>query len=428
MSWYTVAIATMMYGIAFLDRQVLSFMVGPIRADLKISDFELSLLHGAGFAVFYAIFALPIGILVDRYSRRVLMCGGVAIWSVATAACGLAQSFFQLFFARMIVGAGEAVVNPCANSMISDVFPKRGVTLALAVFTCGAAVGSAISVTAVGYLISATAHLDVVNVPLLGPMKPWRMIFMVVGLPGLLLALLNFTFPEPRRRGKASTTTPPLPAVLHFMKTRRGFFVCHFLGYSLIQIASYCTYSWVPTYMIRHFHWEVSQVALAVSGMTLCSIPLSASLGWFINRRYDAGHTDAHLSMYAVAILVCAPIIIAAAILAPTPSVAVVLFAVGLGPLAYIGIAGAAMQVMTPNEFRGQVSVMFMFVMTCLGIGLGPSVPALFTDFLFHDDNMVGSSMALTVAITAPLAAIFLWSGRSYMRKAVAEAQAWSSN
>jgi len=423
-AWYTVAILTLMYGIAFLDRQVLSFMVAPIRADLNISDFELSLLHGLGFALFYALFALPIGVLVDRYSRRLLMFGGVAIWSVATAACGLANSFFQLFMARMVVGAGEAVVNPCANSTISDVFHKRGATLAMAVFTTGAALGAAISVTAVGYLIASTAHMEFINVPLLGPTKPWRVIFIVVGLPGLLLAFLNFTMPEPVRRGRLSTTPPPLSAVWRFIGERKGFFVCHFLGYSLIQIGSYSTYSWLPTYMIRHFHWEMTQIAFAISCSTLASIPCSMAVGWLIERRYNAGHHAAHFSVYAVTVLVCALIVIAA-VAAPTPVAAVVLFAVGLGPLAYIGIAGAAMQLVTPNEFRGQVAVIFMFVMTCLGLGLGPSIPAMFTDFLFKDDSMVGWSMALTMGITAPLAALFLWLGRPHMRNAIARAAAW---
>jgi MFS family permease len=179
--------------------------------------------------------------------------------------------------------------------------------------------------------------------------------------------------------------------------------------------------------MMRHYQWSVAEVSAVIGVTTLSSVPQMMLIGWFVERRFQRGQTDIHLTSYAVIVLLSAVLIIAA-VAVQIAWLAAVLFAIGLGILAYIGVASAAMQLVTPNEFRGQVSVTFMFIMTLIGYGIGPSLPAAFTDFLFHDDKMVGWSMALSLAVTAPVAAAFLWYGRGAMRRAVEDAKAWTGS
>jgi len=427
MAWFTTGLLTLMYAFSLMDRQIMSLMVGPVRADLNITDFQLSLLHGMAFAVFYAIFGLPLGYLVDRMSRRTLIAAGMSVWSAATALCGVSQTYFQLLSARMAVGAGEATLNPAAYSILSDIFPKRGLTLALTVFACGGSIGGAASVALVGALLDAMQHMGQVPVPFLGELSPWRVVFIIVGVPGIIVALFSYAMPEPKRLGRLSgADLPRMGAVWGFIKSRPAFFTGHFIGFSFIHVFTYAMTAWLPTYVIRVFGWPIKDVALVLGACQLGSIPSMLILGSLIERRFQRGGTDAHFAFYSILILISA-VIIGAAVIISDAWITIVLFAIALSWLGYAGIAGAAMQLVTPNEFRGQVSVTYLFVATLLGVGIGPSIPAAFTDFLFQDDMKVGWSMGLTAAIAAPISAFFLWRGRPAMRQAVADAQAWSS-
>jgi MFS family permease len=269
-------------------------------------------------------------------------------------------------------------------------------------------------------------HMATVPVPLLGQLVPWRVVFLVVGIPGILVALMSYAMPEPKRLGRLSTADQPrMGAVWGFIKSRSGFFTGHFIGFGFIHVFTYAMTAWLPTYVIRVFGWPIKDVALVLGACQLASIPSMLILGTLIERRFHRGGTDAHFAFYAVLILVSAALIIAAVVISDA-WITIILFGLALSWLGYAGIAGAAMQLVTPNEFRGQVSVTYLFIATLIGVGIGPSIPAAFTDFLFHDDMKVGWSMGLTVAIAAPISAVFLWRGRPAMRRAVVDAQAWS--
>jgi MFS family permease len=415
-----------MYCVAFVDRQMIAFLVAPIRADLGITDFQLSLLHGFGFVLFYTIFGLPLGYLVDRISRRGIIYVSMTIWSIAAAGCGIAKDFSHFLIARMMVGAGEAGLNPSAYSMISDAFAKRGMTVAMTIYGAGASVGAALSVALIGHLIRVLTAQGVVNVPFLGETAPWRVVFLIVGTPGIVLAFLCWTMTEPKRQGRMSETQPPLSAVVDFMKSRKRYFICCFVGYAMVQFCSFAFFSWMPTFMMRHHHWDIAQVATFAGLATLCSIPFAMAVGWVVQRLFEKGYTDVHVSSYAVILPVSCLNLIVALTLVENPYVAVSMFAVSIGLNAYVGVASAGVQIVSPNEFRGQLSVIFLLVMNMIGAGIGSSVPAAFTDFVFKDDAMVGWSIALTLAIFGPVTSAILWAGRGATRRAVEDAKAWS--
>jgi MFS family permease len=192
-AWYAVAVLVLAFVFSFIDRIVIALLVEPIKADLGISDFDIGLLQGFAFAIFYALLGIPIGRLSDRISRRGIIATGIAVWSLMTAACGLARSFFGLFLARVGVGVGEATLSPAAYSMISDYFPREKLGRALGVYQSGAMLGAGIAFLVGGAAVQLLSAYDGQVLPVLGPVRMWQLAFFAVGLPGLLIALLMLT-------------------------------------------------------------------------------------------------------------------------------------------------------------------------------------------------------------------------------------------
>ena len=185
--WFTVGVLTAANAFAFLDRQVLGLLIEPIRTDLGLTDTQISILIGFAFAIFYSVFGIPIGRLVDARSRRVIIAAGITVWSLATAACGLTRSFWTLFLGRIGVGAGEATLGPAAMSMISDLFPPERRGTAIAVFITGSAIGAGFATVFAATVFAVLEDFEQIDLPLVGAMRPWQIVFFVVGLPGLLV-------------------------------------------------------------------------------------------------------------------------------------------------------------------------------------------------------------------------------------------------
>src|SRR5271169_1284871 len=209
-AWYVVLILMVCYTLSFVDRQILSLLVGPMKRDLAISDTRIGLLQGVAFALFYGLMGLPLGHLADTRNRRNVIIVGVVLWSFLTGACSAAKSFWSLFVARMGVGVGEATLSPSAFSLISDYFPKEKLGVALSVYSMGIFIGSGLALIAGGSVVDAVIRMPVVTLPLLGAVAPWRFTFLIVGAPGLAIALLLYTVREPVRRQllRASDGTP----------------------------------------------------------------------------------------------------------------------------------------------------------------------------------------------------------------------------
>src|SRR5690606_23745364 len=186
--------------LSFLDRLALSMLIEPIKADLALSDTEVSILAGAAFAGSYVIFAFVFGRWVDTHGRRNAMVLGISLWSLATAAGGLARNFGSLFAARSLIGVGEASLNPAAYSMIADYFRPSRRGIATAIFACGATVGGGLAIMLGGQLVD-WVYATGATLPLMPDAAPWQIVFVVIGLPGLLVALLiALTVREPERQ------------------------------------------------------------------------------------------------------------------------------------------------------------------------------------------------------------------------------------
>jgi MFS family permease len=415
-SWYAVSVFAVVLMLNFLDRGILTLLVEPIKQDLDLSDQQIGLLIGFAFVCFYALLGLPIARLVDSKSRRLIVGIGVATWSLATAACGLAKSFPQLFIARVGVGVGEACNGPATFSMMSDLFPPRLLPRAIAVLNLGFVAGTGVALVIGGTVIHFLSTTERV-LPLIGAVKPWQLTFMIVGLPGVLIALLLATIKEPLRRGRLATLPVnqrkaiPVREVTHFLGQNRSTYFPMFLGLAFNTVLSFGNQAWIPTFFMRTFGWSAAEAGITTGIVICCVAPIglfagSALAEWFARK----GYADANLRVVLISMLIHIPGYVVAP-LVPDPHLAMALvgfnFMVGMlcpGP------QNAALQIITPNEMRGQVTALFLFIFNFVGYGLGPSFVAFLTDQFFGEANL-RYSIAVGSAIMGPLAAATIWWG-----------------
>ena len=404
---YAVAILIVAYTFSYVDRTILTLMVKPIRASLDISDVQLSLLHGLAFALFYTFMGVPIGRLADRRKRTTIIAIGIALWSVMTALCGFASSFGWMFAARVGVGVGEAALSPAAYSMMADYFSGKRLVRALSVYQSAIYIGPAIATGAGGLLLS---RLSPVTSPL-GHFEPWQQVFILVGLPGLLVSLLILTIREPARRGLGAGEPPPsFAAVLTHMKQNRGAYGLLIAGLCCQSIMWNGATAWLPTHLMRSYGWTPADVALHYAPIiAIFGIAGTLAGGWFAGIMRDRGHSDSNLRIGMVAALTALPFG-AIAPLMPTAAGSLALVAIFFfcGAMPYGG-AAAAFQEITPNRMRGQVSAIYLFFLNLAGIGLGGTIVALVTAHVFGGDQDINRGIAVVVAVGASVSALLLY-------------------
>jgi MFS family permease len=425
--WYTVFVLTMAYVLSFIDRTILSLMVGPIRADLGLSDTQISVLHGFAFAIFYTTLGIPIALLADRLNRRNIIAIGIAFWSVATALCGFSKSFWGLFWARVGVGVGEATLSPAAYSMIADIFPPHRLGRALAVYTLGVFAGAGLAYMIGGAVVGSVSHGDNVLLPLLGEVRPWQFVFIVVGLPGLPMALWMLTIREPARRRPPSTGTlrAAFTDCMRYMRSHWQVYTAHFVGFSLLAILFNAGGAWLPAYLMRVHGLGASQ-----AGFWLGLIMLVAGIGgvlaggWLGDRLSAGGRTDGTMRVGVIAAIGVLPFAASATLVEP---LALSLVLIG-GFLFFVsmpyGAAAAALQIITPGRMRATASALYLCLINLLGLGIGPTLVALATDRVFGSDLAVGKSLALVSLVCAPLGGLLIAWGLAHFRRTAAALRA----
>lgn len=417
--WYLVTVLMVAYIFSFVDRSILALLVGPIRRDLGLSDTQISLLHGFAFAIFYTFLGIVIARAADHYNRRNIIAAGIAVWSLMTAACGLARNFPQLFLGRIGVGVGEAALSPAAYSMIADSFPEQRLSRALSVYTIGLPMGAGLALVIGGSVVQVVTGTPAYVVPLLGTMSAWQMTFLIVGLPGLLVAGWLLTLAEPARRHEIGAA--PFRATLRFMRARWRAYACHILGFAVFGLAMNSMTAWGPTYFVRAFALPIRSAGLAVGGaFALAGTAGILAGGYLADALRQRGYTDATLRagvLAALALLPCGALVTQM----PSATLATAL----MFPTAFFmtfpfGAAAAGIQVLTPGPMRAQASALYLFVVNLIGIGMGPTATALLTDRVFGHDAAVANSLSLVCGIAPAVAALLLWRGMAHFRAAVA--------
>lgn len=421
-AWYVVAILLLAQVFSFLDRMIMGLLVGPIRASYEISDTQYSLLAGLAFSLFYAIMGLPLARIADSKSRRNLIGAGIALWSLMTALCGLARGYWSLFFARMGVGVGEATLGPAAYSMITDYFPKSILARALSVYMIGVTLGSGLAYMLGGAIVGYVANMGQVILPVVGPVEGWQLTFFIVGFPGLLVAILvMMTVREPPRHG-VSDDAIPLLDVIDYLWQRRRAYGGHILGISIFIMVVYALNLWGPTYFIRTFGYSRPEAGWVFGIIMICSGTAGLLIaGVTSDKLISRGIHDAYIRMILFSMVAMLPCTIALGfVTTDVAGIAVMSFAVFFSAFQG-GIAGGALQLMTPNRMRGQVMALYLLAANLIGLGLGPTFIAATTDYVFGYDAAIGKSIALCSAILCPIGAFILWRSLPAIRKQLAE-------
>jgi MFS family permease len=432
-AWYAVFVFALSLFVNFMDRGIINLLVQPIEHDLHLSDLQFGMTSGLAFAFFYAMLGLPIARLVDSKSRRAIVGVGLAIWGLATSACGLARSFGQLFAFRVGVGVGEACTGPATFSMLADFFPKHRLGRAIAAMNFGFIVGNGLALIAGGAVIAALTHAAPWRLPVIGTMRAWQEVFFIVGVPGFVVALLMMTVPEPARRGRlalapgeAPPASIPVREVLAFLRTHWKAYAPMFGGLGLHTILTFGAAVWTPAFYIRHFGWSAPHYAYVQGLITLIISPLGAMFGaWLAERWARQGHNDANMRV----VVACTAIAIPGAILfplMPSANLAIVIGAFNTFVSCWVlGPQNAAIQVITPNQMRGQVTALFLFIFNVVGFALGPVVVASITTFVFHSQAEIGYSLATAAAFFGPAALIVLIWGLKHYGEAFALSRDW---
>ncbi len=407
-AWYAAVVLMLCYALSFVDRTILGLLVPQIEADLKISDTLMGLLQGFSFALFYAVMGLPLGRIADRANRRNLISICIAFWSLFTAACAGAKSYTSLFLARMGVGIGEAGLHPAAYSMLSDYFVKERLGKAMSVYYMGQVLGTALALSIGGTVVQMVTRKPDITLPVLGSIASWRLTFLIVGLPGLLFALLLLTLKEPVRKDVLRTSlgkeTLSLGETLAEVRKRWQSVVGISVGFIFHAACLYGFTAWVPPYFIRVHGWNVGDAGRALGLIVILFGCAGLYAGGYLSERWQRrGFVDAPLRV-AIPCAIGILLFLVPAMLMPTAALSLALIGPGVFCLVLpMGTVGAALTVIFPNQVRAQVSALYLFILNLGGQSLGPLVPGVFTDYLFKDQKMVGASYALTMAISGSI-------------------------
>ena len=428
-AWVTVAILMVAYVLSFVDRQILNLLVEPIRRDLAINDTQMSLLMGLSFALFYTICGIPLGRVADTRSRRGLIAVGILFWSAATAACGMAKMYWQFLLCRIGVGVGEAALSPAAYSLIADSFPAERRATAISVYSMGVYLGSGLAFLVGGLVIQFASAQGDVTLPVLGEVRPWQLIFLILGVAGVLFTLLMLAVKEPARRGAGAGVAVPLSEVGRYIRANRRTVLLHNFGFAGLAFAGYGSAAWVPTFYIRTYGWDAGQVGIVYGSIVAVFGCLGIVFGgrladWMAKR----GRSDANMRVGLYAALGALPLVAlfplmdtafwASLLLAPT------VFCLSMP----FGVAPAAIQEIMPNSMRGQASAIYLFVITLIGLGVGPTAVALVTDFVFADDAALRYSLLIVTTLAVLTSVILLAKSLKPYRESVTRLEQWAAS
>ena len=405
-AWYCVVVLALAVMVNFLDRGILALLIQPIKKDLQLSDMQLSLIMGFAFTFFYAVLGLPVARWIDRGTRKYIFSAGLGIFAVMTLFCGMANNFWHLFLARMGLGVGETTSGPSAYSLLSDYFPPHRLSRAISVMQVGFVLGNAGALLLGGWLVARVGQTDHV-LPLIGEVRGWQAVLMLISIPGFIVAALMLTVKEPRRRG-VKVKDAPISEVFRLITANKWVYFPLFAGMGLRSAQMFGSQGWNAALFERSFGWGPAQYSLVGGLSILVSMPIGLFLGNLLTEYFvKKGHHDANIRTVVVATLLSVPLGIFYPLM-PGPWLASALFL--LASLTSIMVAApenAAIQTVTPNRLRGQITFLFLFTMNVIGMGLGPIIVGALSQYVFGEAGIHYAIALMGVLMGIPALIVF---------------------
>lgn len=407
-AWFAVSVFFLAQIVSTIDRGMLALVIDPVRHDLGITEIQIALLQGFAFAIFYVTVGLPLGVVADMVNRRALLIGGIIVWSLATMGGGLARGFGDMFASRLFIGVGEAVLGPCAVTMIADMFAPNRRGRPMALYVLGSMVAYGLGSLVCGYIlqIAPQGAFDFIA-PLRG-VTAWRIAFIVVGALGLLVACLMVFLHEPKRQSvktMASEQTALKATLTHF-RTHYRVLVPMYGTVAMFAMGGAMASGWGAALLSRSFgfapatagqHLGVAQIAWALVGAGLASVLVD-----YVARRAGVA---GKLKLAGILALVGIPS--CTAILATGGDVAAIMVSEIMFVSAVFGTTMLSVFAdVMPARSRGTSVALYAFVMTMIGGSLGPLIVAYLTQHVFGDPSSLGLSMALAGSVAMACSAI----------------------
>lgn len=407
-AWYIVAVLSGAMAFSLVDRFALSLLFEPIKADLGLSDTSLGLLHGVAFGLFYAGLGIPIAWLVDTRSRKWVVFWGIAVWSVATAACGFARSFATLLLARIGVAAGEAALAPAGYSMIGDTMPPERLGTAISLFQMGSVIGAGLAFVAGGAVYAALEAWVPAPGSYWSTFAAWQLTFMVLALPGVMFLVLVLAIREPARRNR-SADIAPAGGLMRYLWEERRLFVPLFVGNACTVAISYAMISWAPAVLAREHGWSVEDVGLRIGLVMLTTAPAGVILGGYLADRWSMRlGLEAFARVLLLAPIIAMPLLVGIFLVSSGEQLfallAVIQFATGLS----VGVGPAVIQPLARADVRGRVSAVYVFAVNLIGLGIGPVAIGMLSDNFFTDANGLSRALGSYVVLMALVSVGFL--------------------
>lgn len=415
-AWYVIAVLFLVTVLSQMDRQLPTLLVGAIRDEFNISDTAFSFLQGYAFAIVYALAGIPLGRLIDSSHRRNLILIGLLFWSLMTILSGFASSYPQLFIARMGIGVGEAVLAPAAYSIIADYIAPARRGRALAAYYMSIGIGSGASLY-IGGLVLQSLPEGGFAAPLIGHLENWRWMFIFAGVPGFIVAGLLLTVKEPIRQQHGdipdSNVQPSVGQVVAFLRANSATFSRILVYPAILAIIGYGSLAWAPALMQRRFDMPPAEAGQVIGLLiATCGTVGTIISGWLSDYWHNHGVTAARFRVTLVGQAALLPCVSLWPIM-PNSILAIVLLGTAIIGLAIAQTAAPpAIQEVVPNRMRGQIIAVYLLLGSLLGIGLGPTLPALITDYVFNDDLMLHWSITLAAAPMSMLGLWLCWSGQ----------------
>jgi MFS family permease len=398
---YAMVVLAIVYMFNFIDRQILSILLPAIKTEFQVGDTVLGFLAGTAFALFYVTLGVPIGQLADRWNRRNLLALSVALWSGMTAVSGFAANIWQLTLARIGVGIGEAGCSPAAHSMIADYYPPEQRSTAMGFYTLGISAGIMLAYLAGGWVVQNIG---------------WRQALFIVGIPGILLALVvRFTLREPVRgeseARRHSGDQPRLVDVLRFLLDRPSFLNMAFAA-GLSSFVGYSVVNWMPSFVVRSFGMSPAEIGVWLGLI----IGIAGGAGFFgggyLTDRLSLGGRRRGFRFLAISSIVSA-VLNGGVFLASSAywSFALMIIPTMLSNF-YLAPVLAQTQSLVSLPMRSVASALVLLVINIVGLALGPLLTGMLSDALAG--TFAGESMRYALLIVSSV--LLPWSGWHYFR------------
>jgi MFS family permease len=408
-AWYAVAVLYFAYALVLADRQVLAFLVDPIREDLALSDFQFSLISGFFLVAIYSLLAIPLGRFADSHDRRDVIAASVAFWSLMTVLCSRASGLIVLLLARFGSGVSQAVMVPASVSLIADSFSTDRRPLAISVYASGAYVGIGLAHILSGFIVAMTTSAEGLILPLTGRFSSWQLAFVFLALPSILVLALMRRLNEPDRQGRARIQPEVrLHETIEYARRHWFVFTSLIMGAALAGIGMFAIFAWVPTIFSRVYDWSGAETGIVFGLVTIVFGTAGLVVGGIYAGRFIREGQKLVFQRLMMLSVACAIIPGAITMTADSAPGMWACFAAVIFFLAMpVGLAQTAIQAITPNKMRARLIATYFAALNIIGLGFGPIAVAVVTDFVFRDDAAIDRSIGVVI-VSSGVASVLL--------------------